>query len=220
MRLCNILFRFFICILLLPACHLSRAQTHKRLTRTTKQTLELVKKEAARAIPLSTAPRPLEHSPNKTDYQRYNEHKNLITEQPTKSNHELYFLLAHSLWHLNKLEEAEKMFLTIIASQEDFYTKTYHLSSDLPGDTTSNIYGYGSYTSNYKNKAATYLAKIYIEQKDFKKALSYLDDAVHKYEVSYSCGTAHMWQQAEYDFLYVKCNEGLNITKEQVNTTK
>ena len=219
MRLYNILFCFFICILLLPACQQSRAQTYKKLTRTTKETLALVKKEATRAIPLNIAPRPLEHSPDKTDHQRYNEYKKLITELPTKSDHELYFLLARSLWHLSKLEEAEKMFLTIIASQEDFYTETYHLSSDLHGDTT-NIYGYGSYTSNYKNKAATYLAKIYIEQKDFKKALSYLDDAVHKYEVNYSCGTAHMWQQAEYDFLYEKCNEGLNITKEQVNTTK
>lgn len=154
------------------------------------------------------------HSPDKKDQQRYNTYKTLIGQQPTAKNYELYFDLACSLWELEKTNEAEKMFLTIVNSKEKFYVSTYYHSSDIPGDKTKNMYGYGSFTSNYKNYSAIYLTKIYLEQKKFDKALQYLDDAVQKYKVSYTCGTGFYRQQNEYDFLHASCYEGLNRNKE------
>ncbi len=156
----------------------------------------------------------LYHSPDKKDEQRYKNYKSLIGQQPTLKTHELYFSLACSLWELEKIADAEKMFLTIINSKEKYYGSTYYHSSDIPGDKTKNIYGYGSFTSNYKNYSAIYLTKIYIEQKQFDKALQFLEDAVKKYKVTYSCGTGFHRQQDEYDFLYTSCYEGLNRHKE------
>ena len=94
----------------------------------------------------------------------------LIASEPSKTNYHNYYLLACSLWDLNKLEEAKKMFLKIINSKASFYVNSINYSSDIPGDTTSNNYGYGSFTTNYQNYAARYLAKIYIEQKQFESA--------------------------------------------------
>lgn len=152
----------------------------------------------------------LHHSPGKKDHQRYKKHHSLINRLPTEKNHALYFSLACSLWELEKIEDAKKMFLTIINSEEKYYSSTYYHSSDIPGDTSTNSYGYGSFTSDYKNYAALYLAKIYLEQKDFDKALQFVEDAVQKYQVTYSCGTGYYSQQNEYNFLYASCYEGLN----------
>jgi tetratricopeptide (TPR) repeat protein len=150
------------------------------------------------------------HSPDKKDNSNYRKYKSLIGQAPTKKNHELYYSLACSLWELEKLQDAEKMFLTIIKSTDKFYESTYYHSSDIPGDTTTNIYGYGSFTSNYKNYAAIYLTKIYLEQKKFDNALQFLEDAVKKYKVTYSCGTGFHQQQDEYNFLYSACYLGLD----------
>ena len=157
------------------------------------------------------------HSPDKKDHQRYNSYKTLVGRRPTLKNYKLYFDLACSLWELNKINDAEKMFLTIVNSKEKFYSTTYYHSSDIPGDKTKNIYGYGSFTSNYKNYSAIYLTKIYLEQKKFDKALQFLEDAVNKYEVTYTCGTGFHMQQEEYDFLYASCYEGLNRHRDVIN---
>lgn len=157
------------------------------------------------------------HSPDKKDELRYKKYKSLIGQLPTLKNHELYFSLACSLWELEKTADAEKMFLTIVNSKEKYYASTYYHSSDIPGDKTKNIYGYGSFTSNYKNYAAIYLTKIYLELKKFDKALQFLEDAVKKYKVTYNCGTGFHRQQDEYDFLYASCYEGLNRHKEIID---
>lgn len=157
------------------------------------------------------------HLPDKQDEQRYKKYRSLIGQQPTLKNHELYYLLACSLWELEKTVEAEKMFLTIINTNDKFFASTYYHSSDIQGDKTKNIYGYGSFTSNYKNYAAIYLTKIYVEQKQFGKALQFLEDAVKKYKVTYTCGTGFQRQQDEYEFLYASCYEGLNRHKEVID---
>jgi tetratricopeptide (TPR) repeat protein len=154
------------------------------------------------------------HNPEEEDQKRFKRYKRLIDKEPNSKNHKKYFSLACSLWELNKIAEAEKMFLAIVQSEGVFYTESYYHSSDVPGDITTNIYGYGSFTSNYKNYAAKYLTKIYLEQKQFDKALNYLEDAVNKYPVIYTCGTGSMMQRNEYDFLYAACYLGLNRNKE------
>jgi tetratricopeptide (TPR) repeat protein len=159
----------------------------------------------------------LYHYPDKKDELRYKKYKHLIGQQPTSKNYELYYSLTCSLWDLEKTQEAENMFLTILNSNEKYYLSTYYHSSDIPGDTTTNIYGYGSFTSNYKNYSAIYLTKIYLEQKKFDKALQYLEEAVKKHKVTYNCGTGYQRQQDEYDFLYASCYLGLQRHKEVID---
>lgn len=149
------------------------------------------------------------HDAEYEDEQLYDSVAYLLHSEPNENNHETYFLLAQALWELNKIDEAKLMFLNIISSTQSFYEDTYYHSSDIVNNTSQNSYGYGSFTANYKNKAAIYLTKIYIEQKNFDKALSYLEDAVNKYKVYYNCGTGHYMQEEEYHYLYGLCYEGL-----------
>lgn len=148
------------------------------------------------------------HSPEKSDKEKVKRFGYLLRKLPDSKNYHEYYQLACSLWELNRLNEAEHMFLSILQSTNEKYTGTYYHSSDIPGDTTTNIYGYGSYSSNYKNEAALYLTKIYIELKRYDWALAYLDDATQKYIVQYGCGTGALFQKREYDGLYSLCYEG------------
>jgi hypothetical protein len=157
---------------------------------------------------------PFTHSAEEKDQRLFDTAAYLLNSEPTFQNHETYYLLACSLWELNKIDDAKKMFFKIIHSKQPFYEDTYYHSSDIPGDTTKNMYGYGSFTSNYKNYASTYLTKIYIEQKKFDSAYIYLNEAVNKYKVTYSCGTGLHWQQQNYRYLYGLCYEGLKKEKE------
>ena len=152
----------------------------------------------------------LYHSPEKKDRKFYNHYKHLLNKTPDEDNYDKYNELACCLWNLEK-PGAEKMYLKIFNSTEKHYCNTYYHSSDIPGDTTVNTYGYGSYTSSYKNEACIYLAKIYIEQKRFDEALKYLDFATGKYVVNYTCGTGYHWQKDQYDFLYSSCYDGLKM---------
>jgi tetratricopeptide (TPR) repeat protein len=148
-------------------------------------------------------------TPEKKDWKAIKRNRSLIKIQPNERNYQKYFRLASSLWECEKSEMAENMFLTIFNSKDNFYTATYHHNSDIPGDTSTNSYGYGSYTSNYKHKAAIYLSKIYIEKQQFKKALYYLDEGVHTYREVYTCGTGYAIQKNEFDCLYAKTYQGL-----------
>jgi hypothetical protein len=150
------------------------------------------------------------HNPDNKAYQRYKTDKYLIEQLPTEKNHERYFELAEALWNINKKSFAEKMFLNIVNSKIKAYNITeYHSSGTL--------YGYGSFTSNYKNYACVYLTKIYIEKKKFQTALNFLDQAVKKYKVYYTCGVGHNRQQNEYDFLYAACYEGLGYNEKNID---
>lgn len=148
------------------------------------------------------------HSPTKQDKRVVKKYSYLLHKKPMAKNHHQYYRLACSLWELERLDEAASMFHQIVNSNEPAYTSTYYHSSDVPGDTTTNLYGYGSYTSSYKNSAAQYLARIYIEKKIYDSALKYLDDAVHVYKVEYTCGTGFHWQQDRYRSLYVMIYDG------------
>jgi|GEM_PF-6729601 len=136
-------------------------------------------------------------------------HDYLIKSVPNNKNYKDYYEMARILWNLKRTTTAEKMFLKIFYSKASFYTNQYYHSSDVPGDKLKNKYGYGSFASNYKNFAAVYLAKIYIENKRFSEALYFLNMAVNKYKVVYTCGTGRNQQRNEYDFLYASCFEGL-----------
>lgn len=159
----------------------------------------------------------IEHDPSEEDEKFYKKHQFLISSIPNEKNHENYYILACSAWNLGKIAEAEKLFLTIIQSNKPFYTNTYHHSSDIPGDKSSNTYGYGSFTSNYKNYAARYLCEIYLEKKDFTIAKDYLFLAKEKYPISFNCGTGHNMYQDELDRLEILCLQGQNLYEEIIH---
>jgi hypothetical protein len=159
----------------------------------------------------------LTHSPEKIDNRNYRNLKYLLSNAPNSKNYEKYFSLACSLWELGKIKEAEKLFLNIITSKEKFYTSDYNHSSDVAGDTSKNIYGYGSFTTNYKNNSAIYLTKINLEKKNYKTALKYLELAVKKYKAKFTCGTGYHSQKKEYDFYYATCYEGLGENKKNID---
>jgi tetratricopeptide (TPR) repeat protein len=148
------------------------------------------------------------HSPAKDDITTCSRFAKLITSEPTIKNHSDYYALACALWELNRLTEAEKMFLKIVNCKESYYEDTYYHSSDITGDTTTNTYGYGRFTSNYKNYACRFLTKIYIEEKKFKDALKYLEYADKRYTITFNCGTGNMWYEEEIKGLYGLCYEG------------
>ena len=151
----------------------------------------------------------LDHSPKRSDWRNYNRYSYLLHQEPNSKNYNLYLKLAYSLWDLNMLKDAERLFLNIIRSNVEHLGDTYWHSSDIPGDKTTNTYGYGSFTSNNKNYAAKYLCRIYLQQKKFDKALYYINLAVQKYPVTYTCGTGYNMERNEIDFFYVKSYEGL-----------
>ncbi len=157
------------------------------------------------------------HSPSKEDSVFCKKQSKLITAEPSKRNYVKYYSLACSLWELGRQAEAEKMFLKIMDSSQPFYVGTYYHSSDIPGDTTTNSYGYGSYTSNYKNYACRYLSKIYIEEKKFDQALKYIELADKKYIAEQGCGTGYMWYRQEIDGLYGLSYEGLERYDSTIN---
>lgn len=156
----------------------------------------------------------IEHNPTEEDEKLYEKYSYLLTSIPNEKNYENYYKLACSSWNLGKLDEAEKLFLTIIQSTKPFYTNSYHFNSDIPGDNSTNSYGYGSYTSNYKNYAARYLCEIYLEKNDFLQAESYLSQAKEVYQIHYNCGTGHKMYQDELDRLQILCLQGMDQYEE------
>jgi hypothetical protein len=151
----------------------------------------------------------IEHNPTKEDTQFYNTYVHLIYDQPTAKNYQIYYKMACTLWELGKIREAEHMFQKIVHSKESFYELTYWHNSDIPNDTLKNMYGYGSYTSNYKNYACRYLAMIYIEQEEFHKANQYVTLAQNHYKVEHNCGTGYKFYQRELEGLYALSYQGL-----------
>ncbi|MBL7997268.1 MAG: hypothetical protein JNL32_01400 [Candidatus Kapabacteria bacterium] len=148
-------------------------------------------------------------NPDSADTSRILQYGYLIKRRPDTYNYKQYYDLASSLWECSRIEQAKRMFMQIISSNLPQYVQPEHRSSDIPGDTVTTTYGYGSYTWNYKNSAAIYLTKIYILQRQFAKAQQFLDVAENTYIASYSCGTAYHMQRNEYDFLHCCIYEGL-----------
>lgn len=159
----------------------------------------------------------LDRDPQPEDQRRYEKYRRLIGQQPTKRNYKNYSMLAATLWELGKIREAEQLFLTILGADLKNYDSTYYHSSDVPGDTVVKRYGYGSFTSSYKNDAAVYMTKICLEQKQYARALQFLEDAVNKYTVYFTCGTGHRAQQEKYNFLYAACYNGLKRYQETID---
>ncbi|WP_338762081.1 hypothetical protein WAF17_16870 [Bernardetia sp. ABR2-2B] len=151
--------------------------------------------------------------PNKNDSINVNKLGYLANESLTPNNYREFYDVALSFWKLGKDEIAERMFLRILNSEEENFSKTNFYASDVLKDSSVNDvsnYGYGSFTSHPKNEIALCLSKIYIAQNDFSKALFYLEEAVNKYKVTYTCGMGYYIQKSEYDFLYGTCYKELN----------
>jgi len=153
------------------------------------------------------------HYPSEEHYANIEKYPNLIGTKPTKDNLIIYFNLARSLWEESRNEDAKQMFLEIESSKHKLYKKTIHHTSDVPGDTSSNVYGYGSFTSNYKHDASLYLAKIYIEERSYKAALKYINRSQKKYKTEHNCGTGYNIYMSEIYSLYGMTLAPLNKNK-------
>jgi hypothetical protein len=153
----------------------------------------------------------INHNPTKEDEKHLRRFKKLIYSEPNNKNYFNYFNLACSLWELDKLDEAELMFLKIVNSDSTFYTSSYYHTSDIPDDKITYSYVYGSFTSNYKNYSCRYLSKIYLERKNFSHALKYIKLADNLYKVRYNCGTGNAWYNQEIDGIYGLCYDGLQL---------
>lgn len=139
----------------------------------------------------------------------------LIDKKPNKKNYYQYFKLANILLDKRMFEDAKRMFLNIESSKLSTYNITYKHASDV-GD-GGNIYGYGSYTSNFKNKACRKLAEIYIELSKYDSALFYLTRADSMYRVYFNCGTGHYLDRGKMNGLYQYCYIHLKKYDEVVN---
>lgn len=159
----------------------------------------------------------ISHYPTSEDKQLIAENADIINSIPTKSNYMTYYKVACAYFETNHIIEAEKMFLNIINSDDSFYSNTYRFASDIKRDKSTNLYGYGSYTFNYKNKACFYLSKIYIEKRLFDEAYKYLELAKSTYKVTYTCGTGSTQYEKNMEELYIHCDMGLKQYDKAVN---
>ena len=155
-------------------------------------------------------------SPDSKDSLLAQEYDNLRPSERNVDNFSDYYSTAQALWQVKRNNEAKEMFIAILESDQELYTNTYYHSSDIPGDTTKNIYGYGSFTSNYKNSVCLYLAKIYIEEHNFAEALNYVTAAENEYVVYYNCGTGHNSYQGRLRTLYGLSYEGMGETEKAI----
>lgn len=71
--------------------------------------------------------------------------------------------------------------------------------------------------ANYKNRAARELAKIYIEEQNFDKALEYLA-LTKQYAYQHFCGNAYAEEEITMRLLYAECYVGLNQTDKAIQT--
>lgn len=101
---------------------------------------------------------------------------------------------------LDDTEEATKTFLRILDSKADDKEKG-GVGSGLMGEPYA----------NYKNRATKVLAKIYIEGKDYKKAIKYLD-LTKEFPYRHFCGNEYAAAEIYMCELYAKCYLGLNDT--------
>lgn len=104
----------------------------------------------------------IEHNPTKEDELRIKNFRDLIDKAPKKKNAHQYYLLAVALWETNNIQQAEKLFVAI--------TNTGH-SFD------KNATSQKGFSSNHRNMAYVYLAKICIEKGEYNKALAHIKSA-------------------------------------------
>lgn len=102
---------------------------------------------------------------------------------------------------LDDTEEATKTFQRILESKADDKEKG-GVGSGLMGEPYA----------NYKNRAAKILAKIYIEGKDYKKAIKYLD-LTKQFPYRHFCGNEYAADEIYMCKQYANCYLGLKDTE-------
>jgi tetratricopeptide (TPR) repeat protein len=161
-------------------------------------------------------PSEITHNPTAEDEAFIESHQNLLYTDSSTNDLIVYYNLACSLWEVSRNEEAKTLFLKIIKSKDKNFSQTT-LHPSVSGNDSSNYSGYGSFSSNYKHDASVYLAKIYIEEREYKKALKYLKLSQKKYKIFYSCGTGHRSYISEiyglYGMAYAPLNKNHKIIK-------
>ena len=104
---------------------------------------------------------------------------------------------AENEFYLKKYSEAKNSYERILNSNE--------LNSNSE-------YFYAIQEAYYKNTSALNLAEICIAEKDYTKAIFYLDES-KKYKVKYLCGSAYIERSENLKRLYEICETELNKVK-------
>ena len=154
----------------------------------------------------------IERTPDHDDSLIYESSFALADSELTVENLDRYQRLAYAMLYLGKLPEAKRMFLAIFNSKPESVTERRSYTSDIPGDTTSNIYGYGSFTTNYMHSICLTLAAISLGEQHPAEALDYVRLADEEYPLQYNCGTGHQYYRERMDGYYGLCYDGLNWT--------
>ncbi len=104
---------------------------------------------------------------------------------------------AENEFYLKKIVDAKNSFERILKSNE------LNLKSE---------YFYEVQEAYYKNSSAINLAEIYIAEKDYEKAIYYLDES-KKYKVRYFCGNSYIESSENLERLYGICETELKKAK-------
>jgi hypothetical protein len=135
---------------------------------------------------------------------------NLDKQRIDDENAKQIFNLGETSFYAKEYEKSKNIFLNIIGNDTSkLYNQNHYYSSDLGGVKTDKLQGYGSFSLNYKNKAAIYLTQIYIEEQSFDKALKYISLADKVYSIQYNCGTGHRSYNMKLKYLYALSYKGL-----------
>jgi tetratricopeptide (TPR) repeat protein len=127
-------------------------------------------------------------------------YKSVLEKYPEDSLYpDAFFNAGHILWRLKKNDDAEKIFLKIMES--DFSEKGNNDSSEeLIHDPFI----------HYKNESSFLLADIYLDRKDYIKALKCITLAEKKYPYGSWCGNALFGNRIRLIVLYSKYYDGIN----------
>jgi len=104
---------------------------------------------------------------------------------------------AENEFYLKKIVDAKNSYERILKSNE--------LNSNSE-------YFYEVQEAYYKNSSAINLAEIYIAEKDYQKAIYYLDES-KKYKVKYMCGNSYIEHSENLKRLYEVCETELKKAK-------
>lgn len=109
-----------------------------------------------------------------------------------------YYNIGYISTEMKDYKKAKEVFQTILKS-------SFNEKEPLGGDIMADPY------TNYKHRASEFLAEIYFDEKDYRKALNYVSLADTVYPYLHFCGNEMADEQNRKAVMYAKCYEGIGL---------